>query len=282
MLSILFLVAAGACLGGIIISNLDDEGEKSLDNEMTDDCVDEYLAENDEGDLFDTLLNQDSCSESIVPAPGQDWQNNEETRSQDSSRLQETTYTSNAPVLTGSQGSDQVLGGDASQTLYHTDTAFNAQLAAPHHLQVYSENTDGVADTLHGGGGDDTIFFGTGDQVYGGDGADVLYGFLDLSDDTSATTLADFNTAEDKLVIFLPQGSSFQGIEQIDQDASGTSFTILTSGGAFTFEFPNITQDLDLEVIDERFDPDQHPLLFVSKHASLNSNIFILQDAGFV
>jgi hypothetical protein len=286
MFEILFLVAAAAGLGGLMVGSFGGEDDSEDSIEPPQDQEEIPRRDMEEDSIFDYLLPSSDMSDKVGenPETGGPSMVDAEEDTQANQYIEESITgqdpaTSNDRVLLGSGQGDNLQGGDADQTLYHTNTAFNAQLSAPHHPHIYTDNQDGASDTLHGGDGDDTFFFGTGDHLETGSGSDMLYGFLDLSDDEAETTVADFEVIEDKLVIFLPHAANFLGIGEGIPGNEGVSFTVQTSIGNFTLNFPNLNDALNIEAIEEQYDPEQHPMLFINQHASINSDVFIIQHA---
>jgi Ca2+-binding RTX toxin-like protein len=288
MFEILFLVAAAAGLGGLMVGSFGGEDDPEDSMEAPQDQEEISLSDTEEGNIIDYLLPSADTADKVgdapeagAPSPADAEEEIQAGQNTEASATGQDPTASNDRVLLGSGQGDNLQGGDADQTMYHTNTAFEAQLSAPHHPHIYTDNKDGASDTLHGGDGDDTLFFGTGDHLESGSGSDMLYGFLDLSDDDAETIVADFEIAKDKLIIFLPDTADLLGLDENASGNGGVSFTVQTSVGNFTLNFPNLNEDINIEAIEKYYDPEQHPLIFISQHASINSDIFIIQNAGY-
>lgn len=91
-------------------------------------------------------------------------------------------------VIEGGYGDDEVFGGDGNDTI-SSDT-----LTSP------SQLSRGI-DVIDGGAGDDNIFLGDGDEALGGEGADTFQVFEIIDPDAPPASIADFDAAEDSLVV---------------------------------------------------------------------------------
>lgn len=185
-------------------------------------------------------------------------------------------------VLVGTDASDILPGGDTDQTLYHNSSSYERLITEPHSANLYRSNVDASPDTLEGGAGDDIIYFGTGDQIESGSGSDTLYGYLDIPDESGVTEVADFQIGLDKIVMFIPPGSEVFGVIENHSDEEGMSITIETSSGNFSMKFPDVHSHLNLETIEEEYDPDQHPLLFLNQLGLLDASVFIIKNSGYL
>ena len=101
-------------------------------------------------------------------------------------------------------GTAELIGGDGDDYLRgNYDEDSDNQTAT----DIWEYHTNAGPNALKGGAGNDRIDFDTEDWVTGGAGADTLTGYVAPSPD-EATSITDFNPAEDNLTIWVEDGAS--------------------------------------------------------------------------
>ncbi len=114
--------------------------------------------------------------------------------------------------LSGGGGSDTLVaediaslsGGDGDDYLRGN---YDKAVDRPQGSDFFADHTNDGPNVLDGGAGNDRIDFDTEDKVTGGDGADSLTGYLEVSPDEAAS-ISDFDPAEDNLTIWVEKGAS--------------------------------------------------------------------------
>ena len=98
--------------------------------------------------------------------------------------------------ITGGSGADEILGGDGNDTL----SGFISDRASATTDPASAANPD-LADTLHGGAGDDELWLGQGDLGTGGEGADTFRVDHRGDFDDGARLISDFDRDADAIIL---------------------------------------------------------------------------------
>ena len=130
--------------------------------------------------------------------------------------------------LSGSEGNDTLVAGSGADDL-SGDNGDDVLRAT---------DDDGVRDWLHGGHGDDTLSGAGDDWLEGGAGADL---FELPADRTGAApaTLADFDAAEDRLDLILPEHMLPDARISVALQPDGTALVMLNGEAVAHVLHPN-------------------------------------------
>jgi Ca2+-binding RTX toxin-like protein len=130
-------------------------------------------------------------------------------------------------IVDGGDGNDTIMGQWQPNSSFYREffdecpsNLFESEEYTSEYLEEKS-STDSYQDTniLFGGNGDDWMFLGKGDIAIGGNGSDF---FFVSESDVNCPTIIDFDTSQDKIVIYLtPQSNidpqiSFQVENSVD------------------------------------------------------------------
>lgn len=117
-------------------------------------------------------------------------------------------------VLLGGPDGDLLKGGAGDDTLSGLDT------------DPDEASDDDAPDTLVGGDGEDRLVVGSGDEATGGADADSFEtgGWINPDDPPEFT---DFDAAEDRLVVVVPENAPGAVVLQEDPEVAGTALVLL-------------------------------------------------------
>lgn len=117
-------------------------------------------------------------------------------------------------TLLGQGGADTIEGGAGNDVIHH-----GGDYAGPTASVLFRHFTDGAADVLSGGDGADRIVMDGPDTAWGGAGADEFHLFATPG---AVATIADFDPAEDRLVVMMPPGPALTSVEVRADDTGAT------------------------------------------------------------
>jgi Ca2+-binding RTX toxin-like protein len=103
-------------------------------------------------------------------------------------------------VIRGGYGADLLIGGQGDDVIDHLGRTEQREVITQHE---FAWHTDGAADTLEGGEGDDMLIFDRSDEASGGAGNDVFWLWHDGADGGDIAEVTDFVVGEDFLRVSL-------------------------------------------------------------------------------
>lgn len=157
-------------------------------------------------------------------------------------------------TIRGGYGADLLSGGAGDDQIDHLGHA-GQRIVAEHH--EFAWHTDGEADTLIGGEGNDTITFDGADTATGGTGADIfwLYSDTDVDEADNIAEVTDFTPGEDFLRVTLNPHAGYGALDVVVSDEGSDSIVMINGevvailrGGAGAS-----TEDVYAEVVDDIF-----------------------------
>ena len=132
-------------------------------------------------------------------------------------------------VIRGGYGADMLIGGDGNDVIDHLGRTEQREVITQHE---FAWHTDGEADTLDGGDGDDMLIFDRNDEATGGAGNDVFWLWHDGADGGDIAEVTDFVVGEDFLRVSLNPHIGENGEPDIlvEPSADGNDGMVIVNG----------------------------------------------------